>query len=424
MKSIKSFALASGLLALGLASTAAAAPKVEHSGRTFHVAACSYAVAPGNGRCFAHLVTNASGVGLRFTATGHGHFAPVSPADSSTFLPVFPAQVRAAYGITGFGSSATTVAIVDAYGYPNAEADLNTFRGAVGLGSCTKANGCLKIVNQGGSTSYNYPSEQGWDIEQATDLDTVSTMCPGCKILLVQAKTANFNDLAAAVRTAAAMGARVISNSYGAPESSISKNPPFESAYNQPGIAVTASTGDSGYGAAFPADSPHVISVGGTSLLMSGLTRTSETVWSGSGSGCSALYGQPSWQQPSNANMANNTLCTGRMEADVSADADPNTGVIVYFNIAACDAYGCLPAGFYGIGGTSVANQIVAGIYGEKGNAVTYAASLYAAPGSAFYDITSGTNAPPSCGGTYFCVAGAGYDGPTGLGTPNGDSAF
>jgi subtilase family serine protease len=414
MKLVKLVALASSMLALGLAATASAAPKVEHSSRGgFHVAACpASGIGAGGARCYAHVVTDAAGAPQRMTSLGKGRFAPVTP--NGVFAPVFPSQLRAAYGITGFGSSSTTIAIVDAYGYPNAEADLNVFRSAVGLGPCTIANGCLTIVNQGGSKSFNYASDVGWDIEQAADLDTVTTMCPNCKILLVEAHTARLNDLAAAVRTAAAMGAHVISNSYGGGEIGTQ---PFEGAYNQPGIAVTASTGDSGYGVQFPASSPHVIAVGGTTLYMSGFSRVSETAWPGAGSGCSTVYGMPSWQASSNANMANNTLCTMRMAADVSADADPDTGVVFYMNIAP------YPAGFYAVGGTSVSNQIVAGIYGERADAVNYANGVYANSPS-LMDITSGTNAPPSCGGTYFCVSGSGYDGPTGLGVPNGDTPF
>jgi subtilase family serine protease len=417
MKSITSATLASTVLALGLAASVFAAPVVEHSKHGFNIAACPSAVV-GAARCHAHVVTNSQGAFVHYSSLGHGRFAPVSPNDEA-FAPVLPAQVRAAYNITGFGSSSTTIAIVDAYGYPTAEADLAIFRGAIGLNPCTKANGCLKIVNQGGATNYTLATNFNWDIEQAADLDTVSTMCPNCKILLVQAHSANLNDLAAAVRTAAAMGAHVISNSYGGAETGTT---PFESAYNQPGIAVTASTGDAGYGVEFPASSPHVTAVGGTSLTMSGFTRVSETVWSnsygGTGGGCSAVYNEPSWQLPSNANMANNTLCTMRMDADVSADGDPDTGVLFFINV--CYPYFCV------VGGTSVSNTIIAGIYGEKADAVSYASKIYA-NSSALFDITSGTNAPPSgaaCGGSYLCVAGPGYDGPTGLGSPNGDTAF
>jgi len=417
MQKFTSIALASGILALsgGSAALAQSAQAVEHSGNVFHIAACARTVGPGLARCHAHLVTDGRGLAHSLIKDSGGRLGAAPNAPRPTY--VVPAQVRAAYNITGVGNSGTTVAIVDAFGYPNAEADLANFRAQFGLGACTKANGCLRIINQGGATQYSYPSNVGWDIEQAADLDTVSTMCPGCKILLVQARSPSFNDLAAAVQTAAASGAHVISNSYGAPESAIGKTPPFESAYNQPGIAVTASTGDSGFGAQFPADSPHVIAVGGTTLNMRSLTRQSETVWNGAGSGCSAFFGEPTWQLPSNANMANNTLCTARMSADVSADADPNTGVVFYMNIPP------YAPGFYIVGGTSISNQIIAGIYGERADAVNYASGIYS-HSSALFDITSGTNAPPSCGGTYFCVAGPGYDGPTGLGTPNGDTAF
>ena len=414
MKKIASIALASGILTLcgAPAALAQSAQAVEHSGNVFHIAACSHGVGRGVARCHAHLVTDSRGAAHALTRDGRGHLGAAPNAPKPTY--VVPAQVRAAYNITGAGSPSTTVAIVDAYGYPNAEADLANFRAQFGLGPCTTANGCLRIVNQGGGTSIPYPSNTGWDIEQAADLDTVSTMCPGCKILLVESSSANLNALGAAVRTAASMGAHVISNSYGGGE--IGSNP-FESAYNFPGIAVTASTGDSGYGAQFPATSPHVIAVGGTTLNMRDLTRQSETVWNGAGSGCSAVYAEPTWQTPSHANMANNTLCSMRMEADVSADADPNTGVVFYMNIPP------YAPGFYIVGGTSISNQIIAGIYGERGDAVNYASGIYI-HSSALFDITSGTNAPPSCGATYFCVAGKGYDGPTGLGTPNGDTAF
>jgi subtilase family serine protease len=405
-------AVCAGGLVLGW-SIAAAGPVVQHGKHGFNVATCPAAIGPGLARCFTHLSTDASGAPIRLVPNGPGRAKAAQP--NTTPPPyVLPIQVRAAYNITGLGSPSTTVAIVDAFGYPNAEADLANFRSFAGLPPCTKANHCLRIVNQGGGSTPPVHTDVGWIVEQAADLDTVSTMCPNCHILLVEAERPTGNDLAAAVRTAAAMGARVISNSYGGGEIG---SAPFEGAYNVPGVAVTASTGDSGYGAQFPATSPHVIAVGGTTLNMSGLTRLSETVWSGSGSGCSTVYGQPKWQTPSNANMANNTLCTMRMEADVSADADPDTGVILYMNNPP------YPPGLYIVGGTSISNQIVAGIFGEVGGLVTYASGIYAHSG-ALFDVTSGTNAPPSCGGTYFCVAGTGYDGPTGLGTPNGDTAF
>ena len=197
------------------AALAQSAQAVEHSGNVFHIAVCSRGVGPGVARCHAHLVTDGRGVAHSLIKGSGGRLSAAPNAPKPTY--VVPAQVRAAYNITGTGNSGTTVAIVDAFAYPNAESDLANFRAQFGLGPCTKANGCLRIVNQGGGTSIPYPSNTGWDIEQAADLDTVSTMCPGCKILLVEASSANFNDLAAAVRTAATFGVHVISNSYGAP---------------------------------------------------------------------------------------------------------------------------------------------------------------------------------------------------------------
>jgi subtilase family serine protease len=304
--------------------------------------------------------------------------------------------------VTGVGSASITVAVVDAYGYNNAESDLAVYRSQYGLPACTTANGCFKKVNQNGQQG-NYPLQNtGWAQETALDLDMVSAMCPNCKILLVEATSASFGNLSAAENRAAAMGAHAISNSYGGGESGSQS---YESAYNHPGIAITVSSGDDGYGVEFPASSPHVTAVGGTSLTLNG--GRVETAWSGAGSGCSAVYAKPSWQH--------DPLCTKRMVADVSAVADPATGVAVYApstrNRSAWLVFG----------GTSVSAPIIAGIYGVNGGAVNYGADPYAHTGS-LNDITQGSNG--SCGGTYFCTSGAGYDGPTGLGTPNGSTGF
>ena len=229
-----------------------------------------------------------------------------------------PAQLRGAYNLNGTSGAGRTVAIVDAFGYPNLERDLTIYRNFYGLPACTTANGCLKVINQTGGTSRRR-TNLGWSQEQALDVDAVSATCPDCKILVVQAKSASFADLGTAVNTAAAQpGVVAISNSYGgsdAPDSTYGKY------YNHPGIAVTASTGDNGYkGASYPASSPYVTAVGGTSLKMSGTSRVSETVWSGAGSGCSTLNAAISGAS------AFNTGCARRAMADVSAAADPNTG--------------------------------------------------------------------------------------------------
>ncbi|HEY1562343.1 MAG TPA: S53 family peptidase [Caulobacteraceae bacterium] len=398
--------LAAGIVALAGVSAASgqqfrAAGPVERSGRTFHAKVCPATEGPLTARCFAHVVTDAAGNILTNNVTRNA-----SPAGyGSTTL-------RAAYGITGSGSASTTVAIVDAYGYPNAASDLAVYRSTMGLPACTTASGCLTIINQTGGS--NLPrTNTGWDQEQALDLDMVSSMCPNCKILLVEASSTSYANLGQAVNEAAAKRALVISNSYGGGESGTTS---YESAYNHPGVTILASAGDSGYGDQFPATSPHVVAAGGTSLTMSGSTRVSETVWSGTGSGCSTVYGKPNWQT--------DTLCTKRMETDVSAVADPNTGVAVY------GPPGGTRSAWMVFGGTSVASPLLGGIYGEvgvncgtSGNGPYCASKLWTSGGtSAFHDITSGSNG--SCGGTYFCTAGKGYDGPTGWGTPNGATAF
>jgi subtilase family serine protease len=404
-------------LAAVVALTAAGAasaqniPNIERSGETFHVAVCG-AAAPGSARCHAHLVTDSSGAPIRLIVGG-GRVLSQGVARVSGG-PYGPGQLRAAYGITGAGAPSTVVGIVDAYGYPNAAADVAAYRQQYGLPplSCSRGAPCLKIVNETGGTKLPN-ANAGWDEEQALDLDMVSAMCPDCSIVLVEASSASYADLATAEGEAASLGAHAIGNSYGGGENG---SQPYASAYDLPGVAVTASAGDSGYGVAFPASSPFAIAVGGTSLLWNGAART-ETVWSGTGSGCSGVYAEQPWQAPASPGMANNVSCRMRMMNDVAAVADPDTGVIVYMNIPP------YAPGFYIFGGTSASAQIISGIYGEKDNAVTSGGKPdpYAAYKSLF-DVTSGSDG--SCGGTYFCTAKVGYDGPTGLGAPIGDAAF
>jgi subtilase family serine protease len=380
-------------LGLGAAPAASQSVLVERTGFNFTVRVCGHGNQALIARCFARVVTDEQGVPKNGRATPNATPGGYGPAD-----------LRAAYNITTDGT--TTIAIVDAYGYTNAESDLAVYRAQYGLPPCTTANGCFRKVNQNGLEG-NYPRvDVGWAQESALDLDMASAMCPGCKLILVEATSPTYSNLAAAVRTAASIaGVTVISNSYGGGEVGSAS---YESAYNQPGKAVTVSTGDSGYGASFPATSPHVIAVGGTSLVRSGTSRGwTETAWSGGGSACSGVYAKPSFQtDPS---------CAKRMEADVSAVGDPNTGVAVY------GPFSRRGSGWMIFGGTSVSAPLIGGIYGVTGSTPNGAASLYANP-TALYDITSGSNG--SCGGTYFCTAGSGYDGPTGLGTPNGTGAF
>ncbi|MFI1094777.1 carboxypeptidase regulatory-like domain-containing protein [Streptomyces sp. NPDC020917] len=315
-----------------------------------------------------------------------------------------PADLQSAYDLPATGS-AETVAIVDAYDSPKAEADLAVYRQQYGLPPCTTANGCFRKIDQRGGTDYP-PPDAGWASEIALDVDMVSATCPNCRILLVEADDADVNNLGPAVNQAVAQGAAFVSNSYGGTESTdqIQADGAY---YDHPGVAITASSGDYGYGVSYPAASPHVTAVGGTSLVKDASTTRgwAESAWRNAGSGCSAYDPKPSFQQ--------DTGCARRSVADVSAVADPNTGVAVYDN------------GWQVFGGTSASAPIIASVYALAGTPVTGSAPNsypYAQP-SALNDVTSGSNG--SCAiAAYLCHAGPGYDGPTGLGTPNGLAAF
>ncbi len=318
-----------------------------------------------------------------------------------------PSQLRSAYKITGTGASTTTIAVITAFDYATAEADLATYRAQFGLPACASSTGCFRKVDESGGTAYPGPN-LNWNQEAALDLEMVSAMCQKCKLVLVEATAPTFADLAAAVNEAAKLGAHVITNSYGGDETGTQT---YEPAYNHPGVAIVASSGDAGYfgGIEFPSSSPHVIAVGGTSLTTASNTRGwTETAWDGGGSGCSTVYAKPSWQH--------DTGCSMRMLNDVSAVADPNTGVAVF----GPDSTGV--SNWIVLGGTSVAAPLIGGIYGVNGGSVNYGSNPYSCFASLF-DVTTGSTSA-FCSPTYACTAGPGYDGPTGLGTPNGSSAF
>lgn len=321
-----------------------------------------------------------------------------------------PSDLQSAYNLPSASSgSGQTVAIVDAYDDPTAESDLGVYRSQFGLAPCTTANGCFRKVNEtGGSTPPT--ANASWGQEISLDVDMVSAICPNCNILLVEASSASFVDLGTAENTAASLGANAISNSYGGGESS-AETSTYDAYYNHPGHAITVSSGDSGYGVEYPAASQYVTAVGGTSLSRASNARGwTETVWSGAGSGCSAYEPKPSWQK--------DTGCARRTVADVSADANPNTGVAVYDSTAYQGQ-----SGWMVFGGTSVASPIIASVYALAGNGstVNYGSFPYGNL-SALFDVTSGSNG--SCGGSYLCTGTTGYDGPTGNGTPNGTGAF
>lgn len=328
-----------------------------------------------------------------------------------------PCDLRSAYNLATASAtlgSGTTVAIVDAYDDPKASSDLCTYRATYGLPKlvqCGASTGpTFTKVNQYGGTKYPR-ANGGWAQEISLDLDMVSAICPNCNILLVEASSNSLSNLLTAEDYASAH-ATYVSNSWGGSE--FSGETAYDGHFNRSGHVVTVSSGDTGYGTEWPASSPYVVAVGGTTLLPAATTRGwSETAWSGAGSGCSAYEPQPSWQ----ASVRNITAaCSRRAVADVAADADPNTGVNVY------DTYSYQGlSGWLVFGGTSVGAPIIASVYALTGTTPTAGASVYA-NASSLYDVTSGSNG--SCGGTPLCTATVGWDGPTGNGTPNSTTAF
>ena len=337
--------------------------------------------------------------------------ADMQPLATSTYQSGFaPSSLQSAYNLGGAvvnGGSGQVVGIVDAYDAPNLEGDLGVYRSQFGLAPCTSAGGasaCFRKVNQTGGATLP-TANASWAQETSLDVEMVSAICPNCRILVVEASSASYADLATAVDTAAALGATQISNSYGGSEL---YGGAYESHYNHPGVDITVSSGDSGYGVEFPASSPHVTAVGGTHLVKDSSARGwTETVWSGAGSGCSGTFAKPSYQK--------DTGCSRRTVADQAAVADPNTGVAVY------DSYPYQGAsGWFVFGGTSVASPIIASVdalAGGRSPDTTYGGFPYANP-TFFNDVLSGSNG--SCSGSYLCTGKAGYDGPTGMGTPNG----
>lgn len=352
--------------------------------------------APGQMRCLAVRRTDVSQVAA--LASSPGVAAP-----ASTPAGYGPAELTSAYHLDPSGGSGQTVAVVDAYDNPSAEADLAVYRAQYGLPACTTSNGCFRKVNQAGASSPLPAPNAGWAAEIALDIDMVSAVCPQCDILLVEANSNYTSDLGAAVDTAVAFGAKFVSNSYGGGDSGGQAHH-----FDHPGVVITASTGDNGYGVSFPASAPTVTAVGGTRLLRSATTRGwSETAWSGSGSGCSSVFAKPAIQS------LVSTGCATRAVADVSAVADPSTGVAVYH------------AGGWGVyGGTSASAPIIGAVYALAGapGPSDYPNSYPYQHSDSLNDVTSGTNG--SCGATALCTSRAGWDGPTGLGTPDGAAAF
>ena len=411
---------------------------------------------PGHAACFSiELVPQTAAARARATPLGvtlHHSVEPHSAADGTYGLR--PQDLHAAYGLPASAPAPQTIAIVDAYDDPTAEADLATYDAEFGLPACTHANGCFTKVNQHGSEGSLPAYNSGWAGEIALDLEAAHAVCQtNCRILLVEAENSFTSNLEAAVETAVAMGATEVSNSYGGPEPSVEGV-----AYDHPGIAIAASTGDDGYlnwssstsgfpgHPNYPASSPDVVAVGGTRLSVSGGARSAERVWNdgstlggghgAAGGGCSEHPTAPEWQQDV-AGWAQVGCGSKRAAADVAADADPYTGIAVYRN-----------GSWYTVGGTSLSSPIVAATYGLAGGTggLDYPArGLYGHLGSAdLFDVTEGSNGEctkafdedngtagctteeeeEDCAKQLICHAAVGYDGPTGVGAPEGLTAF
>lgn len=366
--------------------------------------------------CMAEVSTDSNGKPLTVLPATSGSFGPTE-FHTAYNLPCTPGGGVAAICSMQGSFGPQTIAIVDAgnfsTGSSGLETSLQNYDQFYGLPACTIANGCLSVLNQSGATS-PLPSDVGWSDEIALDVETAHMVCQTCKVVLMEANSANVADLATAEVAAAALNPISISNSWGADADITGLDSDFE----KTGIAIVASTGDSGTvssGPAWPADNPDVVAASGTTLqLNTDNTWASETVWSGSGGGCSNNYAAPSWQT---ALSVWNTNGCGSFRAfgDVSADGDPSTGAAININ-----------GTWFEIGGTSLSAPLIAGMYALAGgvaSGVTASSTPYVSfTGSNSHDITTGND----CSGSNVthCTASAGFDTPSGLGSPNGITGF
>ncbi|MEP7021746.1 MAG: putative Ig domain-containing protein [Pseudonocardiales bacterium] len=386
-------------VAIAVSTSALATPAQPGSTGITTVDSCNQSISAGTYACFA----------VRRSDIGFTPKAAISP--QATPSGFGPSGLQAAYKLpSASAGSGQRIYIVDAFDDPNAAADLAAYRTQFGLPACTVANGCFQKLNQNGQTSPLPIGDTGWAGETSLDLDMASAICPLCSITLIEANDAS-NNLFAAVKKATDLGAKFVSMSWGGPEDGSEAS--LDSTYfKSSGVVYTASTGDSGFsaGVIYPATSTDVVAVGGTSLRTAANTRGyTETVWTGTGSGCSSDEVKPAWQSGISA-------CSKHATSDVSAVADPATGVAVY------QTYG--GTGWAVYGGTSASAPIVASIYALAGTpaAADKPPSYPYGHTSNLFDVTSGNNG--TCSPSLLCTAATGWDGPTGLGTPNGTAAF
>jgi hypothetical protein len=397
--------------ALTLTSTAAQAASRDASGTSAALAASYHLPAGVADPCAAATPRHATCAALAVPTHRRQPGKQGNSAAAATPAGYAPADLRSAYNLpTGLGTG-ETVAVVTAYDDPSAESDLGTYRSQYGISACTTANGCFKKVNQTGGTTYPGTSP-GWSAADAQSLDMISAACSSCHLLLVEADSTAISDLGTAENEAATLGAGFIDNDWYTPEATLgASETSYDSQYfDHPGVVITAPSGNSGYGVNYPAASQDVTAVGGTTLTKATSTSRgwTEAAWSGSGSGCSAYEPKPSWQA--------DTGCSDRTLNDTAALADPNTPV-AYYDTPTVGGWG-------EAGGTDISAALVAAGYALAGPPApgTYPASyLYTHP-NALNAVTTGSNG--TCSPAYLCTAGAGYNGPAGMGTPSGVAAL
>jgi subtilase family serine protease len=407
-----------GRSAVSMAHGAPATPPAQAaSGPHGHKAVCG-SPGPHAVRCNADVATDSSANPLVAPNVLAGSMSPVQ-FHTAYNLPCTPGgPVQSVCTAPASYSAQPIIAIVDAYLDPTVEYDLGVYDTQWGLPACTVANGCLTLLNENGGASLPTTVDGNWALETSLDVQTAHEICQTCRIMLLAATSNNWSDLAVAVNTAAALGVQAISNSYGGSEWAGETS--LDSSYNHPGVAVVASSGDSGQGSQYPASSPYVVAAGGTTLtLNSDGTYQSEASWVDGGSGCSQYEHANSWEVAS-SNWSQTTCVGMRGATDVSADANPYTGAAV-FDSTVYNGW----SGWYELGGTSLSAPIIAATFALAGgvpsgmNAQQIPYSQFSTPNS--HDITSGANG--TCG-NLMCNAASGYDGPTGLGSPNGTAGF
>ena len=348
------------------------------------------------------------------------HYAIHTAAGSSLSTPpstaFTPSQIRHAYGFDQIANQGAgqVIGIVDAYDDPNVEADLAVFDAQFGLPACTSANGCFRKIYSGAKPALN----SNWALEIALDVEWAHVIAPKATIVLVETPTNSLTNLLTGVDVAVRNGASAVSMSWTVAEFSGENS--YDNHFTASGVTFFAAAGDSGTGVAYPAASPDVVGVGGTSLhLDSSGNYQSETAWSGSGGGLSKIEPEPLFQ----AQFPIPDDPRGyRGAPDVSYNGDPGTGVAIYDSIGISGA-----SGWFQIGGTSAGTPQWAALIAitnstraaaRKADLSSADTNLYsiakASIATDFHAVTSGTNG--TCGA--LCTATAGYDFITGLGTP------